>query len=1428
MPPISLNTNPIFDAFLSPIGSGNENAQIIISFDNLLAQSNATDADGTVTSFNIKSVTSGTLFIGATAGTASAWDPLTNYIIDANNFAYWTPSSNSNGILNAFTAVAVDNGGLESITPVQATVDVIDVNQAPVFENIGIITTDIGSNSYDVARSVTVQADGKILVGGYSTNPSGYYRFALVRYNIDGSLDTTFDTDGKVTTELNGYYNHDVGQSVTFQSDGKILVGGYSGSDFALVRYNTDGSLDTSFDGDGKLTTDIAGNYDQGNSVIVQADGKIVVGGYGTAYSYNPYNYYYNSSYTNDFAVVRYNADGSLDTSFNGSGLVTTNINSTVYYNTQDYGQSVVVQSDGKLIVGGTSYDQYTGIYNFSLVRYNTDGSLDTGFDGDGKLQTSINNNAQAQSIALQADGKILVAGYSNAYSYNPYYGNSYSSDFTLVRYNPDGSLDTNFDTDGIVITNLSNYYGSNSQDYAQSVKVQADGKIIVAGYSTDPMTGLNHFVMVRYNTDGSLDTSFDNDGKVITSIFGNTHDYAYSVALESDGKILVTGTTTNPQTGNQDFALVRYNPDGSLDTSFDNINASPTYTENSTAVILDNIVQVYDADLALLNNYSGASINLARHLGANSEDVFSAIGNLSFDNSLVSLSGVVIGSLENGNGQLKITFNDNATQAIVNETLSSLGYSNNSDNPSTGVEIDWLFSDGNTLGQGVGGTLNTTATTTVAITPINDAPTLSHFNSVGTGVEDTQTTITIDNLKANSNATDVDGTVESFVITALKSGSLLIGQTLDTATPWDVVSNNTIDASLNAYWTPSLHGYRNVDAFTVVAIDNDGLASSSPVNVPFHLLHKITGTINSEKLLGTNVDDIFMLLGGQDTLTGATGSDDFNISDTNVVIKDLGLGGDALHVGNGASVSATLGDSFIPDNTSNNDGVANLIDNGDFNVDLTLVAGSNGFNVNASKSLNSLNLVGGMHNDTLIGGKGNDTIQGGTGNNSLIGGLGYDTFIIDDFALDTVSDLAQGDVLKVALNAQLTAFNSKAWAASADVENNGSLIINTLNNVDLSLLTGSGDIVVNYLGAKSVNLIGSTQVTVLNSGVGKDILIAGIGNSTLSGGTSDDIYIINTANVTIIEGTDVGTKGDLVKSSVNFILPENVENLTLTGVTARLATGNELNNLLTANNVGDTLEGGLGKDTMIGGTANDTFIVDNIADSVVDKLGGNDTVISSISYVLGAGIENLILRGSAPINGTGNKIANVLTGNDADNILTAGTGDVTINGGLGNDTILGSKASNVLNGGEGNDIITAHIRGQGANIIDGGLGNDTITGGAGVNTLTGGEGADTFVFMKGNGLTTIADFVSGIDHIQITPSVFKGLSFNTDVNSVSFVANVTGTAANTSQHFIYNTSNGTLSFDADGTGMRSNPIAIEVLGTSIHPVLTVNDIWVG
>ncbi|MCX7085073.1 MAG: calcium-binding protein [Methylococcales bacterium] len=636
------------------------------------------------------------------------------------------------------------------------------------------------------------------------------------------------------------------------------------------------------------------------------------------------------------------------------------------------------------------------------------------------------------------------------------------------------------------------------------------------------------------------------------------------------------------------------------------------------------------------------------------------------------------------------------------------------------------------------------------------------------------------------------------------------------------------------------------------------------PLLAKVSVFHKINETTGSDRLLGSNVDDSFDIVSGQDILTGGPGSDDFSISSTNVVIKDLGLGGDLLHVSNGASVNAILGDHFIADSASNNDGLATLTDNGSFDVDLHLASGVNGFTVNAAKSISGVSLVGGSHvdnitggkgadtidggadndsivagdgNDSLLGGlgndnlsagKGDDTLSGGAGNNTLTGGVGNDTFIVSATAVDSITDLGLGDVIQNALGGQVTAITPKLWVASAGVVNNGTLIINALDSVDLAAITGSGEVTVNFNGTKAIKLTGGTQITRLNGGAGKDTLTAGSGDSTLSGGAGDDTYVINSANVTIIEGTDVGLKGDLVKSSVDFTLSANVEQLTLLGTTAHLATGNALNNTLTANNAGDTLDGGLGNDKFFGGAGNDTFIIDSTADTVTDRLGGIDTIQSSVSYVLPTNIENLVLTGSTAINGTGNRLANSLTGNDGNNILTAGTGDSTIYGGLGNDTIIGSKGNNILNGGAGDDIITAHVRGQGANIIDGGLGNDTITGGAGVNTLTGGEGADTFVFVKGNGATTITDFVSGVDHIQINPLVLRGLGTNTDVNSNTFVANTTGSPVNTLQHFIYNTTNGTLYFDADGTGLRSSAIAIEVLGTATHPTLTVNDIWVG
>ena len=401
----------------------------------------------------------------------------------------------------------------------------------------GTVTTDFGGN--DFGFSVAVLTDGKFLVAGTGNND-----FAVARYNQNGSLDSTFDIDGKVTTDFGAY---DGVFDVMVQLDGKILVSGSSNGDFALARYNIDGSLDTSFSGDGKVITESGGD-DSGTGMTIQSDGKILLSGFSNE----------------DFALVRYNSDGTLDASFSGDGIVITNIGN------EDYASGVAVQADGKILVAGSTW-LGNGNGNFALVRYNPDGSLDTSFSGDGIVTADIDYRDQGIGITLQNDGKIIVVGECNG-------------DFAVVRYNTNGSLDTSFSEDGIVTTNVSNY------DSAWSAMVQSDGKIIVAGYVNggidQPFSMQSdrilvkerdgNFALIRYNFDGSLDTSFGNGG-VVTTDFGY-NDIAFGIALQSDGKIFLSGGS------NGDFALARYNADGTLDRSFDCVSdtIAPTVTSFS------------------------------------------------------------------------------------------------------------------------------------------------------------------------------------------------------------------------------------------------------------------------------------------------------------------------------------------------------------------------------------------------------------------------------------------------------------------------------------------------------------------------------------------------------------------------------------------------------------------------------------------------------------------------------------------------------------------------------------------------------------------------------------------------------------------------------------------------------------------------------
>ncbi|MHC4575042.1 MAG: hypothetical protein ACYS76_13070, partial [Planctomycetota bacterium] len=421
----------------------------------------------------------------------------------------------------------------------------------------GIVTTDFTSGN-DYAYALAIQADGKIVVAGqtYTSDPNGH-DFALARYNSNGSLDGAFGASGLVTTDFDSSWEEACGLAI--QAGGKIVVAGHSDSsdpnqDFALARYNSDGSLDSTFDTDGLVTTSFSSSWEEAYGLVLQADGKIVAAGSTDSGEPNGY----------DFAVARYNSsDGSLDTTFDSDGKVTTNFVGSNY----NYATAITIQADGKLVVAGNSNrlgKNVKGVgYDFALARYQTDGSLDTSFGIGGAVITGFGSrDDHASAVVIQADGRITVAGDSDPYRVKPRI-----PDFALARYETDGMLDASFGTNGLVLTN----FGPGTGDFARDAAIQDDGKMVVVGYMKPHIatSTWEDFALARYEPNGSLDTSFGTDGLVITD-FNSSNDYGQAVAIQDDGKIVVAGTSRIGTPSGRDFALARYNPNGSLDISFD------------------------------------------------------------------------------------------------------------------------------------------------------------------------------------------------------------------------------------------------------------------------------------------------------------------------------------------------------------------------------------------------------------------------------------------------------------------------------------------------------------------------------------------------------------------------------------------------------------------------------------------------------------------------------------------------------------------------------------------------------------------------------------------------------------------------------------------------------------------------------------------
>lgn len=390
----------------------------------------------------------------------------------------------------------------------------------PTFDGDGMVTTNLTVADDSTARAISIQPDGKIVVAG-DAGPNNSTDFALARYNFDGSLDYGFDGDGKVTTDFFGGSN-DVGRGLAIQSDGKIVVAGHTtvsgNTDFALARYNPNGSLDYSFGGDGRVTTGFGSPDDSAYAVVIQPDGKIVAAGQGVL--------------GGDFALVRYNSDGSEDTTFNGTGRVVTD------FGGQDNAMSIKIQPDGKLVAAGASSNGDTAV---ALARYNPDGSLDTGFGANGKVISAISGTSlYACGVEIQSDGKIVAVGGAS-------YGTGY--DFLLMRYNSNGQLDPGFGFGGVVFTH------PDISVSAQAVVIQHDGKIVAAG---SIISSIGSFVLARYNPNGTLDNNFGGDGLVLTN-FSGMHSAAYALTLQDDGKIVAAGSTVPASSSDNSFALARY-----------------------------------------------------------------------------------------------------------------------------------------------------------------------------------------------------------------------------------------------------------------------------------------------------------------------------------------------------------------------------------------------------------------------------------------------------------------------------------------------------------------------------------------------------------------------------------------------------------------------------------------------------------------------------------------------------------------------------------------------------------------------------------------------------------------------------------------------------------------------------------------------------
>ncbi|MFN6478681.1 beta strand repeat-containing protein [Nostoc sp. DedQUE07] len=1140
------------------------------------------------------------------------------------------------------------------------------------------------TNSFQSNPTVAMDGTGDFVISwqSYGQDGSGYGIYAQ-RYTSAGAA---IGAEFKVNTYTNG---NQINPTIAMDADGDFIISwtsnGQDGSGEGIYaqRYNSSGVAIG-----GEFLVNTHTNNSQTNpTVAMDATGDFVI------------------------SWQSYGQDGSGDGIYaqlnNNSGVPPTVTSGSASVLT--YTENTTIAIDSGITVSDTDSPNLAS----ATVR------ITSGFVSAEDILAFTNQNGITGSYnsttgVLTLTGSSTVANYQTALrsiTYNNSSDNPSTTPRTVSFLVNDGTANSTAVTRNINITSVNDVAiataTSSALSYTESATTVLDSGITVSDVDSPNLASATVSITTGFASGEDI-LAFTNQNGIIgnynsstgvLTLIGSSTVANYQAALRS---ITYTNSSDNPSLTPRTVSFIVNDGTANSTAVIRNINITAVnnapiatatnsalaYTENATTVI-DSGITVSDVDSA---NLVSATVSITNGFA-------SAQDTLAFTNQ----NGIT-GSYNSSTGVLTLT--GSATVANYQTALRSITYTNSSDNPSTTPRtVSFVVNDG---------TANSaTVTRSINITAVNDAPVA--VNDKITTNKNTPVIISATSLLSNDTDVDISEVLSITGFTQPSQGSL--------------VNNNNGTYT----YTPG-QNYYGSDGFTYTISDGHGGSSTATVNLTISEItppingtsgaDKLTGTVNSDSILGLLGNDTLQGLGDSDTLDGGDGNDSL----------DGGTGTDSLigGKGNDTYIVDSIDDTITEGLNAGTDLVKSSLSwvlgvnlenltligtdaiNGTGNSLNNILTGNTSANI-LSGEVGNDTLFGDAGNDTLLGGVGNDILDGGTGADSLNGGVGNDIYIVDNL----------GDTITEGLNAGTDLVKSSVSFVLADnVENltlTGTGAIdgtgNSLNNI---LIGNTG---ANKLSGGDGNdsLFGSSGNDTLLGGAGNDTLDGGLGTDSFDAGAGNDIYTVDNLNDSITEGLNAGT--DLVKSSVSFVLADNVENLTLTGTGAIDGTGNSLNNILIGNTGAnklsggdgndslfgssgndillggagdDTLDGGAGIDTLNGGVGNDIYTVDNVSDIITEGLNsGTDLVKSAVNWVLGENFENLTLTGSATI-GTGNSLDNILVGNAAANTLTGGDGNDSLFGSSGNDTLLGGTSDDTLDGGTGIDS------------LNGGVGNDT------------------------------------------------------------------------------------------------------------------------